>query len=423
MRQVPGSAARFFLPALVLAVLAVVAPGVWGEDVGSFRFAYKHAAGDRYRILSTVHEEGYVNRKLSLRSEILNRIAVEVVEARGGTGRHRAVFQTAERALRTEPAVRSDGYAEGQSYQWEREYESEFQRDARGYITIDRRFYMPVVRNVPVFPDRDIKVGDSWSAEGHEMHDFRDSFGISEPYRIPFTANYTFLGEQEWKGRPYPAFSVSYRIFSEPNPVAGRIWPRRILGASDQRVFWDFALGQAVAYTETFRMIFELSDGRTVEYCGTAEAEIVESPRMDKEQAVRDINRDIADLGIADASARIVDEGITISLENVQFQAESAVLLPEERAKLAKISEILRRYPNRDILVGGHTALAGTEAGRMQLSQDRAASVAEYLIAGKVRGPERMVVRGYGAEKPLGDNRTEAGRRRNRRVEITILEN
>ncbi|MFP3041374.1 OmpA family protein [Treponema primitia] len=403
---------------LFLAVLLSAAPCLWAEQ-----FVYKHTAGDRYRILSTVHEEGYVNRRLSLRSEILNRIAVEVLEAGGGTGRHRAVFQTAERALRTEPAVRSDGYAEGQSYQWEREYESEFQRDARGYITIDRHFFMPVVRNVPVFPDRNLKVGDSWSAEGHEMHDFRDSFGIPEPYRIPFTANYTFLGEQEWKGRLYPAFSVSYRIFSEPNPVAGKIWPRRILGASDQRVFWDFELGQAAAYTETFRMIFELSDGRTVEYCGTAEAEIVESPRMDKEQAVWDINRDIANLGIADASARVVDEGITISLENVQFQAESAVLLPEERAKLAKISEILRRYPNRDILVGGHTALAGTEAGRMQLSRDRAASVAEYLITQKVRGPERMVVRGYGAEKPLGDNRTEAGRRRNRRVEITILEN
>ena len=59
----------------------------------------------------------------------------------------------------------------------------------------------------------------------------------------------------------------------------------------------------------------------------------------------------------------------------------------------------------------------------MQLSRDRAAAVADYLIVEKVRGPERMVVRGYGAEKPLGNNRTEEGRRRNRRVEITILEN
>jgi outer membrane protein OmpA-like peptidoglycan-associated protein len=434
MRKSPAVTPRFLSPSLrvsfltlFLPALAIVAPSLSGEE-----FVYKHTAGDRYRILSTVHEDVYINRKLSLKSEILNRIAVEVLEAGGGTGRHRAVFQTAERAqsgptVWLEDAPRSDALrAEqtvGQSFQWAREYESEFERDVRGRITIDKRFYMPVVRNVPVFPDRDLHIGDTWSAEGHEMHDFRDSFGIPEPYRIPFTANYTFLGNKEWQGKTYSAFSVSYRIVEEPNPVAGKIWPRRIMGASDQLVFWDFKLGQAAAYTETFRMIFELSDGRTVEYRGTAEAEILESSQMDKKVTAEDINREIAELGITDVSVRVVDEGITISLDDVQFQAESAKLLPKEQAKLDKIADILRRYPDRDILVGGHTALAGSKDGQMRLSQERAAAVADYLIGEHVRGPERMVVRGYGAEKPLGDNRTESGRRRNRRVEITILEN
>jgi flagellar motor protein MotB len=49
--------------------------------------------------------------------------------------------------------------------------------------------------------------------------------------------------------------------------------------------------------------------------------------------------------------------------------------------------------------------------------------VADSLIAGGARLPERVMVRGRGAEQPLGDNDTEEGRRRNRRVEITILEN
>jgi outer membrane protein OmpA-like peptidoglycan-associated protein len=397
---------------LFFAVLPGAVPGLRAEQ-----FVYKHTAGDQYRILSTVHEDVYVDRQLTLRSEILNRVAVEVLEVRAGTGRHRAVFQTAERAMRTERT------AGGQSFRWEREYESVFERDRLGHIAIDRRFYMPVVRNVPVFPDRDLKVGDAWTAEGHEMHDFRDSFGIEEPYRIPFTARYAFLGERERKGRRYPAFSVSYRIFLEPPPVAGKLWPRRILGGSDQIVFWDAALGQAASYNESFRMVMELSDGRTVEYSGTAEAELLQASRMDKEQAVRDINHGIASLGIADASARIVEKGIAISLENVQFQPESAELTAPERLKLAKIAELLRRYPDRDILVEGHTALAGTEAGRAQLSRDRAAAVADSLIAGGERLPERVVVRGSGAEQPLGDNNTEEGRRRNRRVEITILEN
>jgi outer membrane protein OmpA-like peptidoglycan-associated protein len=370
--------------------------------------------GAKYRVLSTVQEDVYINRRLSHRSEILNRIAVEVQKVNQGLGSHRAVFQTAER---------SEGVQGGQSFQWAREYESEFDRDRQGYLRIDKRYFMPVVRNVPVFPDRDLKPGDTWSAEGHEMHDFRASFGIREPYRIPFTANYTFLGNQEWKGQKLPAFAVSYRIFIEPEMTSGNMYPIRIMGASDQVVYWNPDLGQAAAYQEHFRMVFELSTGMTIEYRGNAEAEIIESESMDKKQMTSTIMEDITRLGIPDISVRETDEGIVISLENIQFQADSAMLLPGEQEKLDKIAEILLRYKERDILVGGHTALAGTPEGRMKLSQERASTVADYLIGKNIRAPDRVVVRGYGAEKPLTDNRTEEGRRRNRRVEITILEN
>ncbi|MDL2228690.1 OmpA family protein [Treponema sp. OttesenSCG-928-L16] len=388
--------------------------GMAGPAAGADQFIYKHKTGDKYRILSTVDENVYINRRLSHRAEILNRIAVEVGEVQDGKGRHDAVFQTAERSV---------GANGGQSFQWAREYHSEFIRDRFGYLTISPEFYMPVVRNVPVFPGKEISPGDSWTAEGHEMHDFRDSFGIQEPYRIPFTAHYTYLGEREWKDQAYPAFSVTYRIFNEPQRVRGTLWPVRIMGASDQLVYWDLDLGQAVAYEESFRMVFELSNGAIIEYRGRAEAEIIESSFMDKDQMIEEINKDIARMGIADTSVRAVDDGIAISLENIQFQADSAQFLPGETGKLDKIAEILLRYPDRDILVGGHTALAGTAAGRAELSWERAAVVAEYLINKKVRTADRIVVRGYGAEQPLGDNTSEEGRRRNRRVEITILEN
>jgi outer membrane protein OmpA-like peptidoglycan-associated protein len=382
------------------------------SGLGAEQFVYTHKAGDRYRILSTVNEDVYVNRRLSHRAEILNRIAVEVTGVHDGTGRHEAVFQTAEKSV-----------GAGRSFQWSREYASQFDRDRLGYLSIDRKYFMPVVRNVPVFPDRELKIGDVWSAEGHEMHDFRDSFGISEPYRIPFTAAYTYLGERERKGKPCAAFSVTYRISAEPPPAAGRIWPVRILGASDQTVFWDFDLGQAAAYEEYFRMVFELSNGTTVEYRGRAEAEIVEAPAIDKDKIAGEISEEIKRLDITDTTVRVDDSGITISLENIQFEADSAVLRAGEKQTLDKLAEILRRYPDRDILVGGHTALAGTAAMRAELSRERAAAVADYLLSKNVRTQDRVVVRGYGAEKPLGDNSTEEGRRRNRRVEITILEN
>jgi outer membrane protein OmpA-like peptidoglycan-associated protein len=384
---------------------------LWGEE-----FFYKHQVGDKYRILSTVQEDVYIDRRFSHKAEILNRIAVEVSGVQGIRARHKAIFQTSERAA---------GILAGQnrSFQWSREYESEFDRDRLGYLSIDRRYFMPVVRNVPVFPGRDLKPGERWSADGHEVHDFRDSFGIERPYHIPFTANYVFLGNREWKGTAYPAFSVSYRIFSEPQSVSGRIWPRRIIGASDQTVYWDSTLGQPAAYEENFRMVFDLSNGMTVEYRGKAEAELVESTLMDKEKIVEEINEEIERLAIPNAEARVADDGITISLENIQFAADTAIMLPGEEDKLKKLAEILLRYPERDILVGGHTALAGPESGRIPLSIERAAIIADYLIVHNVRPRDRVVVRGYGAEMPIADNRSEAGRQKNRRVEITLLEN
>ncbi|MDR1655862.1 MAG: OmpA family protein, partial [Treponema sp.] len=312
---------------------------------GAEEFAYRYREGDAYRILSTVKEDVYLDYRLSHSSEILNRIAVKITGAIDGKGRHEAVFQTSERT------VGSAGNA--RSFRWSREYDSVFIRDAAGYIDIEKKYYMPVVRNVPVFPGGDIKPGEKWTAEGHEMHDFRDSFGIEEPYLIPFNADYAYLGEREWEGRKYPAFSVSYRILSEPPAVRGKIWPIRIMGASDQIVYWDREAGQAAAYTENFRMIFELSTGRTVEYRGTAEARLLESENMDKNQVAGQIAEEINKLDIPDASVRVDDEGITISLENIQFQADSAVLLQQEKSKLDRIAEILLHYPERDILVAG----------------------------------------------------------------------
>jgi len=406
--------------ALALFLLALVTQFINPQGAAGEVFEYRYSAGARYRILSVVDEAVYVNRVLSHRVEILNRISIEVTGVTDGKGQHRALFQTSERViysaeLGTQPVPAG--------YQWAREYESEFERDRLGYLTINPRYFMPVVRNVPVFPGRDLQLMERWSAEGYEMHDFRDSFGITEPYRIPFTANYVYIGEREWKGKNYPAFSVSYRIASRPPAVRGRFYPVRIIGDFDQIVYWSHELGQEVAYEETFRLSFEMSDGTVIEYRGTAQAEIIESEDMDRDRITSEIIEEIGRLDIADVNVRPVDEGVSISLEDIGFFADSAVMLPGETEKLDLIAGILARYPDRDIIVSGHTALAGTSEGRMRLSVERARTVADYLLSKNVRSADRIVIRGFGAEMPVADNSTEEGRRRNRRVEITILEN
>lgn len=416
---------RFWAIALSAAALLRFTP--FGVSAETFRFQY--AVGDKYRILSTVLEDVYVDRVLSHRAEILNRIAVEVVSAAadGSAGTHRASFQTSERAQ----GVRGGGF------QWAREYDSVFSRDALGHYDIGSEYWMPVVRNVPLFPERDLRPGDTWSAKAEEVHDFRDSFGIREPYRIPIQVTYTYLGETRPRHAPaptsgsststgtYPSFSVAYRIFEEPAAPkgGGQFWPVRIMGASDQTVYWDRERGRPFSYEERFRIVLELSNGTTVEYRGTAEASIIEAAPMDRAKVVQEINREIERLAIPDTTVAVTTDGVSINMEDIKFQPDSAVLLASERDKLMRIAEILKKYPDRDILVGGHTALAGTEAGRAQLSRERAAAVADFLIAAGARAADRIVTRGYGATVPVADNATEEGRKKNRRVELTILEN
>ncbi len=378
----------------------------------TFKFSYK--TGDRYRILSTVDEYVYIDGMYSHRADILNKIAVHVKEVVDGSGLIESVFQTSERTSGTIGA-----------YQWATEYESVFTRDDKGRYDIAPQYFMPVVRDVPVFPNRDLQPGDSWSWKGEEGHDFRNNFGIANAYHIPIYVNYTYLGKGKYKDWVFDKISVKYNIYYRPVeiPAETDLYPVRIAGSSDQIIYWDSVAGRPHAYEENFEFVFELSTGVTVEYRGLSDAYIIESPEMDKESVAEDIQRKIDEEGMEDTDVSVSEEGVKITLNNIQFAPDSFRLLDSELDKLDHIAVILGEYPERDILVEGHTALAGTPSGRIRLSEQRAGAVAGYLLEKGSRLPEQIIIKGMGAQKPVADNFTEEGMSKNRRVEIIILEN
>jgi outer membrane protein OmpA-like peptidoglycan-associated protein len=148
-----------------------------------------------------------------------------------------------------------------------------------------------------------------------------------------------------------------------------------------------------------------------------------EEPALtEREQLAGLIQLELEQHDIVDTTVRVEEEGIVISLNNIQFMPDSTDLTQSERNKLWEIADILSRYPDRKILVGGHSAMAGDEAGRQRISQERAEAVADFLISLGVRGREEVTVQGYGAQRPLGDNATTEGQAINRRVEIILLD-
>jgi len=411
-RQVAMSNSTSFFKLRAGLALALLGAALSVQPAQADEFKFGYTAGDKYRVLSTVDEDVSINRQYSHSAKIINRIAFEVVKTRDdGAALLRGDFST------------SVQYAGGFSYVADKMYRSEYWHLSDGRYEIGPSYYMPTVRHVPTFPARDLKPGDTWNAPGEERHDFRDDFGIADPYVIPIDVRYTYEGPGTLEGKQVRLVRAAYTVFVQP--ARPRTWtkayPTQIAGYSDQLLYWDQERGALAAYEERFKFVFELSDGRTVEYRGQASAKVVEAVLMNRaglEQEMRE-----ATSGLKDVSVTSDERGVTISIENIQFEADSARLLPSEAAKVEKIAAILAEVKDRDVLISGHTALAGTAAARQQLSVERARAVAEALIRLGARTPEAVTVMGFGAEKPVADNSTAEGMARNRRVEITILEN
>ncbi len=106
-------------------------------------------------------------------------------------------------------------------------------------------------------------------------------------------------------------------------------------------------------------------------------------------------------------------------LQGVKFATNSADLLPESIPVLENAIATLKRYPEVNIEVAGHTDSRGSDAYNQQLSARRAESVMKYLQAGGVTNA--ISSRGYGEQEPIADNNTEEGRQQNRRVVLRAL--
>lgn len=106
----------------------------------------------------------------------------------------------------------------------------------------------------------------------------------------------------------------------------------------------------------------------------------------------------------------------------VNFEFDRSRLLDGSEAFLDPVGEVLRRYPDLRVEIGGHTDSIGSEAYNERLSQARAETVRQYLIERFEIAPERLVARGYGESRPIVTNANPTGRTLNRRVEFTVLD-
>lgn len=108
--------------------------------------------------------------------------------------------------------------------------------------------------------------------------------------------------------------------------------------------------------------------------------------------------------------------------EKIQFETNKAAIKPESFGLVDEITAAVRDTPQiKKLSIEGHTDDVGGDKYNQKLSEQRAASVRAYLVE-KGIDAARLVSKGWGETKPIGDNTTEEGREQNRRVEFIIVE-
>ena len=115
-----------------------------------------------------------------------------------------------------------------------------------------------------------------------------------------------------------------------------------------------------------------------------------------------------------------VGEGIPVTFDSgLLFDFDSDVVRTEARINLRNLAASLDKYPGSDLLIAGHTDSVGTDAYNLALSQRRSEAAVAYLSSQGV-SRSRMTSRGLGETEPVAPNDSDAGRSKNRRVEVAI---
>jgi len=129
---------------------------------------------------------------------------------------------------------------------------------------------------------------------------------------------------------------------------------------------------------------------------------------------------------IPGAKVERIEDGILVTFDEnsgVHFDTEKYNITSTSAEMLTKLANILKEYPDTNVLVVGHTDSSGAAAYNMTLSEKRAYAVTNYFVQTKGLSSSRFTTTWFGEDQPIADNGTIEGRAQNRRVNVAIVPN
>ena len=140
---------------------------------------------------------------------------------------------------------------------------------------------------------------------------------------------------------------------------------------------------------------------------------------LDKDDECPDVKGTVANNGCPEVTQE-VQKKLNDFAKTILFDLGKATIKPESADVLDNIVKVLNEFKKAKFSVEGYTDSTGNKAKNIKLSEARANSVKDYLVA-KGIAADRLSAKGFGPEKPVADNKTKAGREQNRRVEINLV--
>jgi outer membrane protein OmpA-like peptidoglycan-associated protein/chitodextrinase len=179
-----------------------------------------------------------------------------------------------------------------------------------------------------------------------------------------------------------------YPVFERYDPVKGE---------------YTYSVGQAKNLKEMYK-VFQ---------------KVLELKFMDAEVAVIHTEK-VTDLSALSLLSEGDMNNSIVRASTVLFETGKATFSPDFEVPLNKMAKLLNDHPQMNVVIEAHTDANGSDAENFKLSQQRAQSIMDHLIA-KGTSAERMVPVGHGENHPIADNKSAAGRAKNRRVEFRLV--
>jgi OOP family OmpA-OmpF porin len=168
---------------------------------------------------------------------------------------------------------------------------------------------------------------------------------------------------------------------------------------------------RSLAAAEAERATRAKAEAEQARMAARAESELAAKAKAAANQLMRELS---------DLKAKQTERGIVLTIGDVLFATGKADLSSDALRSVDKLADFLQKYPNRNVLIEGHTDSVGSDEFNLTLSQKRADSVKETLTSRGI-SEGRIATKGYGKKFPVASNDTVAGKQQNRRVEVIVL--